>query len=301
MIKLFDSYEVFYNMLEAAAVMTNTFSSDAVADCGRIIEFIGKAYGVSKKYVDEAKRVILEELACISTVQDFAAFDASKSFDSEYTDFDRYAEVKGDIVAELENLRKHTYLETPGWVDYTHYCVYQADMRYRKLAEHSVTGDLIATRQTAILLILGIGCEKNIPAAQRKLLQCALWGDIPSAKYLAYSAVIAKDGREGYLAEYAELLSRYLASGITELDDGVKEAYSNEACLLYVYTSSIKYDVVYSLANHKIDFSFLEVIMSDIPFAEKMTYIDEYDRKIWKKRTNSVSEAVKSTKIGFGA
>ena len=57
----------------------------------------------------------------------------------------------------------------------------------------------------------------------------------------------------------------------------------------------------HSLANHKIDFSFLEVIMSDIPFAEKMTYIDEYDRKIWKKRTNSVSEAVKSTKIGFGA
>ena len=288
-------------MLEASAVMTNTFSADAVADCGRVITFIGEAYGVSAEYIEEAKRIILDELACISTVQDFAAFDAAKTFDGEYTDFDRYAEVKGAIVAGLENLRKHTYLENPGWVDYTHYCVYQADMRYRRLAEHSVTGDLIATRQTAILLTLGIGCKKDIPAAQRKFLQCALWGDIPSAKYLAYSAQLIDDEREGYLKEYAELLTRYLASGITVLDGEVKKSYSDEACLLYVYTSSIKYDVVYSLGNQKIDFSFLEVIMSDIPFAEKMTYIDEYDRKVWKKRTNSVSDAVKAAKIGFGA
>ena len=59
--------------------------------------------------------------------------------------------------------------------------------------------------------------------------------------------------------------------------------------------------MVYSINNPKIDFSFLEVIMSDIPYAEKMTYIDEYDRKVWKKRTNSITEAAKSVKIGFNA
>lgn len=301
MVRLFDRYEVFYNMLLATSVMTNTYSSDAVKDANEIIEFIGKAYEADKEYIERAKEVILYDLTTISTVQDFTAFDAAKDFDAEYADFDRYAEVKNEIVAMLENMRKHTYLEACGWVDYTHYCVYQPQMRFRRLREHSVTGDLLSTRMTGILLALGIGCEKDVAAAERRLLQCALWGDIPSAIFLAYVAREAKDARHGYLAEYAELLTTYLAGGITVLPDGVKQQYSNEACVLYVYTSSIKYDVVYSLNNPKIDFSFLEVIMSDIPFAEKMTYIDEYERKVWKKRTNSITEAAKSAKIGFGA
>ncbi len=301
MARLFDRYEVFYNMLLATSVMTNTYSSDAVADAGRVIDFVGGAYGASDGYIDKAKEVILYDLTTISTVQDFTAFDAAKSFDGEYTDFDRYAEVKNEIIALLENMRRHTYLEACGWVDYTHYCVYQPQMRFRRLIEHSVTGDLLSTRMAGIFLALGIGCERDVAAAERKLLQCALWGDIPSAIFLAYVAREAKDARCGYFGEYAELLTTYLAGGITVLDDGVKSSYSDEACLLYVYTSSIKYDVVYSLNNPKIDFSFLEVIMSDIPFAEKMTYIDEYDRKVWKKRTNSITEAAKSAKIGFGA
>ena len=288
-------------MLLATAVMTNTFSPDAVRDCTDVIDFIGDAYGVSDEYKAQAAEVILHDLAIVATVQDFTAFDAAKEFDAEYTDFDRYAEVKNEIISMLENLRKNTYLQAPGWVNYTHYCVYQREMRYRRLREHSVTGDLISTRMEGIFLALGIGCEKDTAAAERKLLQCSLWGDITAAKYLARVARMSGDGRAVYLSEYAELLDTYLAGGITVLPDKVKAKYSNEACLLYVYTSSIKYDVVYSLGNPKIDFSFLEVIMSDIPFAEKMTYIDEYERKVWKKRTNSITETAKSTKIGFGA
>ena len=301
MVRLFDRYEVFYNMLLATSVMTNTFSTDAVEDSRAVINFIGNAYGVGAEYIKKAEEVILYDLAIISTVQDFTAFDAAKDFDAEYTDFDRYAEVKNELIAMLENMRTHTYLEPCGWVDYTHYCVYQPQMRFRRLREHSVTGDLLSTRMTGILLSLGIGCEKDVAAAKRKLLQCALWGDIPSAIFLSHVARESGDSRHGYLTEYSELLSSYLAGGITVLPDGVKEKYSSEACLLYVYTSSIKYDVVYSLNNPKIDFSFLEVIMSDIPFAEKMTYIDEYERKMWKKRTNSITEAAKSVKIGFDA
>ena len=288
-------------MLLATAVMTNTFSPDAVRDCTDVIDFIGDAYGVSDEYKAQAAEVILHDLAIVATVQDFTAFDAAKEFDAEYTDFDRYAEVKNEIISMLENLRKNTYLQAPGWVNYTHYCVYQREMRYRRLREHSVTGDLISTRMEGIFLALGIGCEKDTAAAERKLLQCSLWGDITAARYLARVAKMSGDGRAVYLSEYAELLDTYLAGGITVLPDEVKAKYSNEACLLYVYTSSIKYDVVYSLGNPKIDFSFLEVIMSDVPFAEKMTYIDEYERKLWKKCTNSITEAAKSVKIGFGA
>ena len=288
-------------MLLASAVMTNTYSPEAVRDCTEVINFIGDAFGVSDEYKAQAAEVILHDLAVVSTVQDFTAFDATKEFDTEYTDFDKYAEVKNEIVAMLENLRKNTYLEAPGWVDYTHYCVYQREMRYRRLREHSVTGDLISTRMEGIFLALGIGCKTDVAAAERKLLQCSMWGDITAARYLAHVAKISGDVRAGYLTEYAELLGNYLAGGITVLPDDVKARYSDEACLLYIYTSSIKYDVVYSLGNPKIDFSFLEVIMSDIPFAEKMTYIDEYERKVWKKRTNSITETAKSTKIGFGA
>ena len=298
---LFKRYEVFYNMLLAASVMTNTYTDDATDDVKKIISFIGEAYGVDADYIREAERVILDELVTIATVQDLTAFDAAKSFDTEYDEFDRYAEVKNEIIIMLENIRKHTYIEQCGWVNHTHYCIYQAEMRQRMLREHSITGDLISTRMTGILLALGIGCEINYQEAERKLLQCSLWGDIPSAIFLAHVARMANDPRQGYLAEYASLLTEHLACGLTVLDSKVKAEHSPEACLLYVYTSSIKYDVVYSLNNPKIDFSFLEVIMSDIPYAEKMTYIDEYDRKVWKKRTNSITEAAKSVKIGFNA
>lgn len=298
---LFTHYDAFYNMMLSSAVMTNTYSQDAIIDCRKIISFIGKAWGVSNDYIEDAVEVILNRLSPISTVQDLAAFDGSKSHDAEYSDLDRYAEVKNDVITTLENLRKHTYLENPGWVDYTHLCVYQQNIRYRKLAEHSVTGDLISTRQVGILLALGIGCERDLASASRKLLQCALWGDATAAKYLAYVASLSGDEkRAAYLAEYSKLVEIYLDDGITVLPDNVKEQYSDEACVLYVYTSSIKYDVVYSHSNHKIDFSFLEVIMSDdIPYDEKITYIDEYERKLWKKCTNKVPASAKLAKIGF--
>ena len=301
MIDLFANYEVLHSMMLGCAVMTNTYSRDAVSDCERIIEFIGEAYGVSKEYTERAKEVILGELATASTNQDFAAFDSAKTYNAEYGDTERYIEVKSDIVATLETLRKNSHLENPGWVDYSHYCVYQSNLRYKKLAEHSVTGDLISTRQVGILLALGIGCERDLDAAARKLLQCSLWGDVSSARFLAYVAKLSGNKeRAKYLSEYAELVSVYLDDGITVLPEEAKSKHTDEACILYVYTSSIKYDVVYSLGNPRIDFSFLEVIMaSDIEYNEKMTYIDEYDRKKWKKCTNKVTESQKKTVIGF--
>ena len=301
MIDLFTNYEVLHSMMLSCAITTNTYSQDAVADCEKIIDFIGNAYGVSEEYCQRAKEIILGELAKASTNQDFAAFDASKTYNADFTEIERYTEVKSNIVATLEILRKSSHLENPGWVDYSHYCVYQANLRYKKLAEHSVTGDLTATRQVGILLALGIGCEVDLTASARKLLQCALWGDVSSARLLAYVAKLSGNTeRAKYLAEYAELVSVYLDDGITVLPEDEKKKYSNEACVLYIYTSSIKYDVVYSLGNPRIDFSFLEVIMSsDIEYNEKMTYIDEYDRKKWKKCTNKVTEAQKKTVIGF--
>ena len=301
MTDLFKNYEALHSMIYGCAVMTNTYTPDAVEDCKAIIEFIGKAYGVSDEYIRDASAIILDDLSAASTVQDFAAFDATKSYNSDYTDLDRYVEVKSDIVSDLENMRKHTYLENPGWVSYAHYCVYDSNLRYAKLAQHSVTGDPVSTRQVGILLALGIGCAKDLAVAERKLLQCALWGDVSAARMLAYvSSLSGNEPRAKYLDEYAKLVSVYLDDGITVLPEEVKAQHSDEACVLYVYTSSIKYDVVYSLNNPKIDFSFLEVIMSpEIDYAEKMGYIDEYDRKRWKKCTNKVTESQKKTVIGF--
>ena len=301
MVRLFDRYEVFYNMLLATSVMTNTYSSDAVADAGRVIDFVGGAYGASDGYIDKAKEVILYDLTTISTVQDFTAFDAAKSFDGEYTDFDRYAEVKNEIIALLENMRRHTYLEACGWVDYTHYCVYQPQMRFRRLLEHSVTGDLLSTRMAGIFFALGIGCERDVAAAERKLLQCALWGDTVSARLLAYAESLKGGSNQSEcFLEYAELMEIYLDDGITELPEEAKEKYSDAACTYYVYTSSIKYDVVYNLRSPMLDFSFLEIMLSKkLGYAEKMTYINEYDKKKWKLFTNDVSDKIKKKSIGF--
>lgn len=298
---IFENYDVFYDMMLAATVMTNTYSKEAIRDSERILDFIANAYGMSKAFTKKVKNIILEKLVNLSVIQDIEAYDAAKSYDTEYSELDKYAEVKYDIISMLIAERKTNPETNYGWVNYEHYNVYQANARFRKLSQSATQGDLISIRQTAILRALGIGCKKNLDDAARKLLQCALWGDVQSTYLLSHvCALLGKEEKAKMFGELATLTEEYLDDGITVLPEDIKAKFSEEACMYYVYISSIKYDVIYAYNLRKIDFSFLEVMMSDkIEHTDKMKYINEYNKKEWKNCTNAITEKQRKCKIGF--
>ena len=297
---LFNNYDVLYNSILATTVISNTYNEESVADCEKIIEFICGAYGASKTLVTKIKKIILEDLVCLGVMEDLNAFDAGKTYYSDFSETDKCMEIKYEIIRMLTDLRESQPTTNFGFVNFDHYNVYQSCARYKKLSQSSMRGDLISTREIGILQALGIGCEKNIDDAKRKFLQCVLWGDVQSAYLLSYTLKLTSDPNASLFYEVATLMSTYLDDGITVLPEEETKNYSEEAKVYFIYISSIKHDVIYSYDLRFMDFSFLEVIMSEkADYNEKMTFINEYRNKKWKSFTNKVTEKAKKTKIGF--
>ena len=297
---LFNNYDVLYNSILATTVITNTYNAESVTDCERIIEFISEAYGAKKALVVKIKKIILEDLICLGVMEDLNAFDAGKNFYSYFSEIDKCMEIKYEIIRMLTDLRASQPGTNFGFVNFDHYNVYQPCARYKRLSQSAMRGDLISTREIGILQALGIGCEKNLEDAKRKFLQCVLWGDVQSAYLLSYTLKITGDPKASLFAEVANLMSTYLDDGITVLPKEQTKNFSEEAKVYFIYISSIKHDVIYAYNLRFMDFSFLEIIMSDeADYNQKMTFINEYGNKRWKNFTNKVTENAKKTKIGF--
>ena len=300
--KIFKNYEAFYNMVLATTIMSNDHTPQMKSDGARIIDFIGNAYGLDKELVEYCTKVILEDMSVMGLTKDKQAGYSLRRCGDECTDEEILLDIKADVVAELDGIRRKEGGEVnPMWFDYTHYIVYQPNIRFEKINGTSATGNLIATRQVGILKALGIGCDVDYAASERRLSQCALWGDIPSMRLLSY--VYKLDGnlqRAELFEQVAELATKYLKGGITVLPKEEKDAYSEEARTYYVYISTIRQDVVYANNKLDIDFSFLEALASEeLDYYDRMKYINKYSEKEWKNVTNS-SERPKAVKtLGF--
>lgn len=300
---IYKNYEAFYSMVLATAIMSNDHTPKMKADGKRIVEFIGNAYGLDKEIIDESKSIILEDLSVLGLSKDQMASYGRRCTGDECTDEEILLDIKADAIAEIgriaNNNGKGRTEITPTWFDYSHYVVYHPSIRFEKINMTSATGNIVATRQIGLLRALGIGCEVDYEAAERRLLQCALWGDIPSMRLLAYVYQLdKKKDRACLFAEIADLSNKYLRSGVTVLPAEEKKAHSEEACVYYVYISTIRQDVVYAHGVYDIDFSFLEALASDkLDYFDRMNYINKYANKEWKNVTNSSERPVKA--LGF--
>lgn len=297
---IFKNYDAFYNMVLSTTMMSNTQTPELESDARKIIGFIGRALRLDEGFIEHCKHTILDELSALGLTADQQAVYRSRKFGDSYSDEDVLFDIKGDVLTRLQSLSNIRSAEiNPSWFDYSHYKTYQADIRFSKIYTASASGNLLTTRQVGILLALGVGCDKDINEAIHRFTQCVVWGDIPSMSYLAYTYALAGDEQKSKVFyELADLSKKYLKSGYTILPDDAKNAYSKEAQTYYVYVSTIKQDVVYAYDKTAIDFSFVEAITSDsLDYFEKMEYIDNYEKKEWKKVTNSSEKP--SKKLGF--
>lgn len=290
--KIFENFEVFYNMVLSSAIMSNSFSEDFESDSRKIIEFIGKAFEKDDDFIQTATDIIHNKLNTLALTTDQQAIFSNRNFGDVYSDEDSIFDIKGDVLVTLNKIGK-TFPQFETWFDYSHYNTYQADIRYYKIKEASSTGELITTRQAGILDALGIGCKVNYTASIRRLSQSAFWGDIPSMYYLAYVYKLSGDEKNARIFyEVAHLASSFLNDGYTVLPDESKKANSEEACNWYAIISSIKRDIVCSLEGRMgfslIDFSFIEVItLEKLSYSDRMRYTNAYFDKQWKIVTNT--------------
>ncbi len=298
--RMLENYDTFYNMVMSTTIMSNAITESFRKDARVIIDFIGRAYNMSDDFIDNAADVILNDLISLGLTADQQAVYSGRTYGEEYTDKDVLFDIKGDVLNTLHSLSQDNSLSiNASWFDYSHYKTYQAHVRYAKIHIAGASGHVIPARQVGILKVLGIGCDKNLQEGAKRLLQCALWGDMPSIYYLAYTySLMGLMDKSKVFYELAELAQKYLLIGCTVIDDEDKERYSEEARNYYVFISSIKQDIINAYNKKNIDFSFIEALTSDtLDYFKRMDFINNYDKKHWKEITNSSERP--SKKIGF--
>lgn len=299
----FTIYEPFYNMILSTTIMSNAICPAFVEDSNRIIDFIGNAYRLDKKLIEDCKSFILDELVTLGLTTDQRAIYGSRRFGDEYSDRDVLFDIKGDVLTKLQEMAEEAAYKkgdvNSGWFDYSHYKTYQANVRFAKINTASASGDVACTRQIGLLRILGIGCPVDIKEGIVRLYQCVCWGDIPATYYLAYAyTLFGNEEASKLFYELAELFDKYLKSGYTVLPKEAVEQYSERARLNYIYISSIKQDIVFAHEAYRIDFSFVEAITSPgLEYSEIMYHINNYSKYEWKEITNSSAKPV--PQVGF--
>lgn len=297
--QLFSHYDIFYQMVVASTLLTNSATAEALNDICAIVDFIGCAYHMEQSIIEQCTHAVSHDLSAIGTYNDQLAV-LVRSQDEPSNTADALLDIKCDVLALLQGIAKDDALNiNPGWFDYSRYLSYQANRRFFEMNRTALGGSLLATKEVGIMLALGIGCEKNIQRAIYRLNQCALWGDIPAIHYIAYLYECCGDKEKSHLYQkVARLAETYLLDGHTVLSDEVKAEYGEEACSLYVTIASILQDIVVALHQRHINFSFLEAItMESVDYFERMKYINQYEHKEWRDVTNSSAKPTK--KLGF--
>lgn len=297
--EIFKNYDVFYNMLISVTIMSNAQTDELEADGRKIVDFIGKAYRLDKKFIDLCSDVILEQLTPLARISEQQAIYKTRKVGEPFSENAILLDIKGEVLNTIQDIGKGHDTVNSSWFDYTHYKTYEPYVRFSKLSTTSSIGDITATRQVGLLKALGIGCDKDLGEAKNRLYQCVMWGDIPSMHLLSYCYKLSRNKeKEELFHQVATLCEKYLNAGVTVLPEDAKSKFSGEACTYFVYISSILQDVIIAYNKKRIDFSFIEAISSPaLDYFDKMRYINAYDKKEWKNVTNSSAKPGK--KLGF--
>ena len=296
--KIFENYEVFYNMIMSTTLLSNSQNDNYVRDAGRIINFFAEAYGLESELSNKMYYVILSDLINFGLNSDKEVEKQNRSFDRNYDVNDKLNEVKCNVLDEIEVLCKRFSTDQKvNYFDYSFYHIYDARVRYYELNASAKLGVISVVRLLGIMNALGIGCDKDYDKATIRFTQCAYWGDIPSMYLLKY--IYSKNGKKKEAKTIEDLITlskKYLNMGITVLPEKLSEC--KEAQELYVYISSILQDVVINLNKVDIVFSFVEaMLLENLSYEDKLDLINNYRNERWKALTNAVN--ITNNRVGF--
>lgn len=292
-------YLALSNILISVTMLSNSFNNELENDSSHFIDFIGNVFSLKKEEIEDCKKLVLDELTVVSTIQDVDAFFANQG-EKDFPKIGQYLYLKCDALLKLKNIYQkfnHNNFNQI-YFEYRYLRPYYPDIRFKELVNSSTNGDIDINRTVAICLATGVGCKEDIDAAIYRFKQCAYWGDISSLYYLTYLYEIKGDEKEKRLYSNLCSLSVYLSNGITNIPNVKKNEFDKLTSDTFSLIASIKQDIILSFNLYNIDFSFVEIMLLDkLDYYQKMKCINEYDQKWWKELTNSSSDPNK--KLGF--
>ena len=298
-IKERDNYLAVFDILLTVTMLSNDFNDELEKDTEKVIDFVGKAFKLDDKTIEECRKVVPDDLTVLSTTLDVEAFLSNKGY-LEYPKIGNLLYLKLEAILKLNNIYNIYDNEqfNQQYFDYEYLRPYFANIRYRELESSSIKGNVQVNRTVALMLALGIGTKQNVKSAIYRLKQCAYWGDISSLYYLSYLYEGQKDKKNAKMyADLAELGQLFL-EGRTVIPQETKDKYDEETIKNYELISSIKQDIVLSYNQPAINYSFVEVMLMDkIDYYTKMHLVNNYNSQEWREFTNSSNDPNK--KLGF--
>lgn len=291
-----NNYLAISDILLMVTMLATDFNEQLEKDASTIIDFIGNSFELDGSDIDELKRVVPNDLTILSTTDDVKAYlaDGGSKYYPELSDL---LYLKSQSILKIDQLQGMTP-ENKFIFDYKNLREYHPAIRFKELEGASTFGNADVNRAVALMLAVGIGIEKNVKSAIYRLKQCAYWGDVVSLYYLSY--LYKELGQEDNAKLYKDLagLSDYLLEGRTVLPREIKEQLDKEVIQTYAIISSIKQDIVLANNHKNIDYSFVEVMLSDnVDYYKKIEFINEYTSQRWKEITNSSNDPSKV--LGF--
>ncbi len=300
-------YFALSDMLLTISMLSNKFDENLDRDACSIIDFIGDAFEIPEEEKATMKKLALDDLTILSTTDDVHAYQTNNG-EEEYPLISQYLYLKSIAISRLNDI--YDYLRhkpySPSFFDYRYLRPYYPKIRFNELLLSSSSGVIDITRTVGICYATGIGCEANIDMAITRLRQCVYWGDMTSIFYLAYLYKKTGDAEKEKICSALSSLTPYFIAGQTLLSKEDKQFYGNEVAEVFAIISSIKQDIVKGNNVSCIDYSFIEVLLSEDPkldYYQKMGCINNYTSQKWKEITNSSTDPKKMLgfRIGKGA
>lgn len=297
-------YEAFYLMTLSAAFLNSAAFGEFDEDAGRVISFIGKAYGLEEELVREFTGLILGDMMKIGLVSDYHALSAIDDLSDKDRDHLIFYEIKGRALEEVNRSNRRGYFRAnsrlnqdmrAGMKYESFHHAYAAVIRFESLRQQAGYGDLNSTRQLAVLYALGIGTERDLEKAGMHLERCVMWGDVASTILL--QEVCSLRGNDKGSREFRELYQlekKYLEDGVIDLS---KEEAADTVKNRYLCIALIKQYLVVQGRMEEIDIAFLNALSQPgLSLKVRLQFISRYKDFVWK---NSVCGKDESNLIGL--
>ena len=293
------NYLAVSNALLFSTMLSNNFNEALEQDTNKIIDFVSSAFKLAENDVAKCKKLFSDELTILSTTKDVDAYLTNQG-DKDYPEISDFLYLKSQVLLKINNIHdsftKANFNQF--YFDYSYLRSYYPEIRFKELEASSTKGNVDINRTVAMMLVLGIGCEKNVESGIYRFKQCAYWGDTSSFVFLEYLCETQKDEKNAKLYGNLVNLRENLKEGRTLIPENLKPKYDKLTIQTYQVIASIVQDIVYAYEEYEIDYSFLEAIfMEKLDYFKKMELINDYRRQTWKEITNSSYDP--SKRLGF--
>ena len=305
--ELLDQYEAFYIITRTVAMLGTQNSEPFDRDAQMLIDFCGQVYGWRPELIDASVDLLLGDMMRLGLMSDYSVLASAEMLDEHVKDNLILYEIKAMALEEANRAELICGSQLNDRVAYeiqnrmssrSFHHVYEPRVRYAQFKSRTDSGESAATLQTALLQILGIGCEKSTAKAQKLLERTLLWGGHnarAAAKILAF--LWLQENNPGMVSFY-ETIFAYLSAAAALPDLLRSETAEHAEAAKYCVLIAAMQSVINKNGNvRRMDVMFADLINGDeIPFSDKLAWICRYWDGTWLKSYISDRETVK---IGF--